>query len=248
MAEKLSAQKISNILKANSIADTEFTIIVEESVPSTNDLLLKMLADSKGDLPKTIVTADMQTSGKGRQGKTWISVPGNISVSIYWPFECTHEKLYGLSLVVGIVVARVLQKTGLNDVQLKWPNDIYWHNQKLGGILIETKHNKAGIIDAIIGIGLNIVPMDNKVEQIDQKFVSLETALQHSVDRNQILAQILIELNVALTQFMQEGFSAFTAEWQKLDSKLPSLSKDVDLMSKIINADKTKHGSDDQSV
>lgn len=111
-------------------------------------------------------------------------------------------------------------------MQLKWPNDIYWQNHKMGGILIETKSNKFGVIDTIIGIGLNIVDMSSQSHNIDQKFVSLENALERTISLNLLVPQLLIELNDILTQFTQLGFDAFVAEWQSLDAKIASKSGD----------------------
>lgn len=237
MAEnKLSATEILHML-TNAVPDNDFQVIVEESLPSTNDYLMELLSSSKEPMPKTALLAEMQTKGKGRHGRNWVSVPGNISLSVYWPFACTLDKLYGLSLVVGIAIARVIKANGLADVQLKWPNDIYWQNCKMGGILIETKQNRPGIIDTIIGIGLNIVEMDDKSTQIEQKFVSLERALRHKVQLNKLVAQLLLELNTVLKQFTQSGFSEFIAEWKAFDSQIASASQEMDVFSKIINAE-----------
>ena len=219
--QKLSAQEILNALPEQC-----FNVIVEDCLPSTNDYLLNLASTSPTILPKTAVLAETQTNGKGRQGRNWVSPAGNLYLSLYWPFKCSLEDLYGLSLVVGIAIARVLKNNGLHDVQLKWPNDIYWQNHKMGGILIETKSNKFGVIDTIIGIGLNIVDMSSQSHNIDQKFVSLENALERTISLNLLVPQLLIELNDILTQFTQLGFDAFVAEWQSLDAKIASKSGD----------------------
>jgi len=221
-----------------------FSVIVEDSLPSTNDYLLDMISKSAEQMTKTAVLAETQTGGKGRQGKQWVSPEGNIYLSVYWPFKCTLEKLYGLSLVVGIAIARVLKANGLADVQLKWPNDIYWQGRKMGGILIETKQNRPGIIDTIIGIGLNIVEMEAYSQEIGQKFVSLESALQHRVYRDKLVAQLLLELDAILNRFTQAGFADFIDEWKTLDAKISSTSTEMDLFAKIINAEKMQTDSD----
>lgn len=237
---KLSAHNIFDLLAANHTPAHDFNVIVEDSLASTNDYLMQLLAESTEPLPKTAVLAEEQTGGKGRNGKNWVSIRGNIHLSVYWPFQCTLDKLYGLSLVVGVAIARVLKANGLIEVQLKWPNDIYWHARKLGGILIETKPKGRAAIDTIIGIGLNIIAMEEYAAQINQKFVSLEDALQCKIYRDKLVAQLLLELNTVLNQFAQEGLGAFLEEWKTLDSKIMSNSVDTDIYAKIINAEKTQ--------
>ena len=193
--DKLSATEIQSLLAAHQVPVEEFNVIVEESLSSTNDYLMELVSKSATLMPKTAVLAETQTAGKGRQGRNWVSVKGNILLSVYRPFAGKFEDLYGLSLAVGIAIARVLKAHGLADVQLKWPNDIYWQERKMGGILIETKQNRPGVIDTIIGIGLNVVDMQDHSAQIDQKFVSLEDALQHKVYRDKLVACLLLELD-----------------------------------------------------
>jgi BirA family biotin operon repressor/biotin-[acetyl-CoA-carboxylase] ligase len=234
--EKLSIQEILNSLPKQS-----FEVIVEQCITSTNDYLLDLISKRENDLSKIVVLAETQTNGKGRQGRTWISPPGNILMSVYWPFKCNLESLYGLSLVVGIAVARALQASGLSNVQLKWPNDIYWQGHKMGGILIETKQNKSGIIDTVIGLGLNLVDLAEHRHEIDQKAVALENALGCKVSRNKLVADLLNEMNLVLTQFAHEGFGDFVAEWKALDAKITSGTPGkLDALAKIMYADGLK--------
>lgn len=231
----LSEQQIMNFMPENA---HDFKIIIEKNLPSTNDYLLAIIANKREPLPKTALLAEIQTAGRGRGGSSWISTPGNILLSIYWPFYGALDKLYGLSLVIGIAVARVLKNNQLVDVQLKWPNDIYWHNSKMGGILIETKQHAPSVIGVVIGIGLNIIAMDNLQEQIDQEYISLEQALGHKVIREKIIGELLVEFNKVLTDFGTKGFEAFINEWKSFDCQLPSNSETKDLISKIIYAEK----------
>lgn len=240
MTQILSSENIRQILTDNALKADEFNIIVEECLDSSNDYLMKLVTSADTELPKTAVLAITQTGGKGRQGRVWVSAPGNIHLSVYWPFKGTLDSLYGLSLVVGIAIARVLKNIGLTDVQLKWPNDIYWQNRKMGGILIETKQNRAGVIDTIIGIGLNVVDMTAYSEQINQEFVSLQNALQRQVYLDKLVAQLLIELNNILIDFAARGFQPFIAEWKDLDAKIDTNSQELDLLSQILSPEKMK--------
>lgn len=237
MHEELSAAEIET-----SIPEHCFNIIVENCIPSTNEYLFDLVSKSETILPNTAVLAQTQTGGKGRDGRIWVSPPGNIYLSVYWPFHGNHDALYGLSLVVGIAIARVLKNNGLHDVQLKWPNDIYWQAHKMGGILIETKPNKLGVIDVIIGIGLNVVAMPEQAQKITQKFVSLENALQRKVALNKLVAELLVEINTVLVKFKSCGFSSFVTEWKGLDAQITSKSAvDFNLLDKITYGDQERH-------
>lgn len=216
--ESLNAVDINTLLADLSDLSNEITIIIKDQLASTNDYLFELVNNNDLPLPKTVVLTETQTAGKGRQGRVWVSPPGNIYLSLYWPFACTLDKLYGLSLVVGIAIARVLRANGVEDVKLKWPNDVFWQGRKLGGILIETKRNKNGWLDAIIGIGLNIKEMDQFEQQINQKNVSLEDIMQHKIYRNKLIAQLLAELANVLVLFADKGFDHFIAEWKDLET------------------------------
>jgi len=216
--EQLNAQDIIDLLASCSNLDREISVIVKESLPSTNDYLFEMVKNSETLLPKMALLVETQTAGKGRQGRVWVSPPGNIYLSLYWPFKGDLNQMYGLSLVVGIAVARVLKANGLDEVKLKWPNDIFWQERKLGGILIETRQNAVGMIDTIIGLGLNIQSMDEYSAEITQKHVGLETAVQHKIYRNKLVAQLLIELDSVLKQFADDGFEVFVDEWKSFDT------------------------------
>jgi BirA family transcriptional regulator, biotin operon repressor / biotin---[acetyl-CoA-carboxylase] ligase len=207
-----------NPVVIQQLIDSKVTtnIILFEVLPSTNEYIFEQLANPELK-NNSVVLALTQTAGKGRQGRNWISPPGNIYMSYYWQFHGTLEKLYGLSLTVGIAIARVLKANGLEDVKLKWPNDIFWNGYKMGGILIETKTKSPGIIDVVIGLGLNIQNMSDWHNQISQRYVELENALQHPVYKNKLIAQIIVELQQILTQFAANGFESFVNEWKQYD-------------------------------
>lgn len=212
---KLSATEILDLLAECPTFEHDVKIIIGDLLNSTNDYLLQLIGQ---EVPqqKILVLAEKQTSGKGSQGRTWVSPPGNIYMSLYWPFDCTLDKLQGLSLVVGVAVARVLKDIGLAHVKLKWPNDIFWQQRKMGGILIETKQ-RGNQTDTVIGLGLNICDMQAYQSEISQNFVVLEDALQRKVLRNKLIAQLLIELAQVLQQFAAQGFDAFADEWKAFD-------------------------------
>jgi BirA family transcriptional regulator, biotin operon repressor / biotin---[acetyl-CoA-carboxylase] ligase len=104
-------------------------------IDSTNQYLLDRIGElSSGDA----CVAEYQQAGRGRRGRKWFSPFGsNLYLSMYWKLDQGPAAAMGLSLVIGIVMAEVLQRLGAEDVRVKWPNDLYLKDRKLAGILVE---------------------------------------------------------------------------------------------------------------
>ena len=160
-----------------------------------------------------VCLAEHQTAGRGRHGHQWQSPHAeNIYLSFSWSFEKQPEHLSLLSLWVRIIIAEVLEGAGLSGHGIKWPNDIYWQRQKMGGILLETSNLSSMII---VGIGLNI-HMQNAGE-IDQPWTSLNQAMNESINRNHLLLNMLDKLHVGLSQFSAMTADDVKQQWQKWD-------------------------------
>lgn len=129
-------------------------------VSSTNTLALELA--SAGASHGSIVLADSQEGGRGRQGRKWASPEGqlNIYMSVILRQEDTpalREAPGLIPLAAGLATIEAIKKTAhLNDLSLKWPNDIMAGGRKLGGILVEARTKSSGAIYAALGIGLNV--------------------------------------------------------------------------------------------
>ncbi len=119
-----------------------------DSVSSTNDYAIDLA--SKGLDEWTVITASKQTNGRGRNGRTWESLEGNLFCSIIAPRSVNHQSI--LSLLVAVSLGDALVQIGLQDFHYKWPNDIMIEDSKVAGILIEIKPDSY----IVIGIGVNI--------------------------------------------------------------------------------------------
>ena len=124
----------------------------------------RVLIRNKWMGPWSSVLALQQTAGRGRRKRFWISPPGNIYGTWYWPFTADNERLFQYrpvaSLLAGDILASVFSEMGV-DVRIKWPNDIVWNNRKLCGILVEEKDGHV-----CVGIGVNLVsaPDESRME------------------------------------------------------------------------------------
>jgi len=182
-------------------------------IDSTNTYLLDLA--KQGAPSGAICFAHSQTAGRGRRGRLWLSPPGS---NIYCSFlqHLSNNKM-GLSLVVGIAIARVLTRFSVKGIGLKWPNDIYCQQKKLGGILIELGQLQQTQY-AVIGIGINVNLSPETIANIDQPCIDLQTALAPlATDTNQLAAELISELLTVLAQFNLHGLAPFLAEWHTYD-------------------------------
>ncbi len=191
-----------------------FALEVLDHAESTNTLLLQRAA--AGAAGGSVIAAEWQTHGRGRRGRAWHSTLGGAATfSLLWRFQQGAGFLSGLSLAVGVAVARALAALGIHDAGLKWPNDVVWRGRKLAGMLIEMQGDMLGPSAAVIGIGLNCRVPDALRSRIDQPVAGLEEACGTAPDRNRVLALLLIELERVLDAFARDGFTPLRAEWQR---------------------------------
>jgi BirA family biotin operon repressor/biotin-[acetyl-CoA-carboxylase] ligase len=126
--------------------------------------------------------------------------------------------LAGLSLAVGVALARALRTFLPRDVGLKWPNDLVWHGQKLAGILVEIAGESAGPSYAVIGVGINVRMPTAASDNINQPWTDLYRISQKTPSRNALAAAVLEQLATVLCEFERQGLSVFLDEWRRLDS------------------------------
>ncbi|AZS51807.1 bifunctional biotin--[acetyl-CoA-carboxylase] ligase/biotin operon repressor BirA [Entomomonas moraniae] len=192
---------------------TQWPITVLPSINSTNTECFYLL--QLGARPPFAITSEQQTAGKGRRGREWASPFGrNIYYSLMVTLKNGSQQLEGLSLTIGLAVLKTLKKIGINDVGLKWPNDLLVNNKKVCGILIELQGDPADLYNVVIGIGIN-VNMPSLSLNIDQPWTSLQQELGQLIDRN----NLLIELNHSLAHYLdihtQQGFEYLKNEWEE---------------------------------
>lgn len=188
---------------------------VLDSVDSTNNYLLQTLSKTSITTHKLfVVVSETQTNGRGRQGRAWLSALANsLTFSILWRFDKDLAHLSGLSLVIGLAVARTLRFFSVERIKLKWPNDILFNNNKIGGILTEIRHKPNGSSFAVIGIGINFYLSGSLKSLIDQATIDLYQVTGKYLDRNLVLGSLLTELRNILVDFDLHGFQYFKEEW-----------------------------------
>ena len=184
-------------------------------IDSTNQYLLDRLSElQSGDA----CVAEYQQAGRGRRGRKWFSPFGsNLYISMYWRLEQGHAAAIGLSLVIGIVIAEVLQSLGADKVRVKWPNDLYLQDRKLSGILVELTGKTGDAAQIVSGAGINLMMRRVESDVVNQGWISLQEA-GISIDRNTLAACLIKELRAGFKLFENEGLAPYLTRWEKLDN------------------------------
>ena len=149
------------------------------------------------------VVADYQTAGRGQGTNTWESERGkNLLFSVLLhPCQVPANRQFHISMAMSLAICDALGQH-IGDLSVKWPNDIYWGDGKIGGILIEHRLHGAMIRDSIIGVGLNV---NQRVFRSDAPNpVSLWQICEHETDREQLLRDIL----EAFGRYMEQDVKA----------------------------------------
>ena len=194
-----------------------FSVEILPELDSTNTELMRRARAGQRD--PILLLAERQTAGRGRLGRTWVSAGPSASgqapvdsLTFSLGIELQPPDWSGLSLAVGLSLAQSLHPS----IQLKWPNDLWWHDRKLGGILIETA-SVGALRYAVIGIGLNInTPAAASSEAWRTPPAALNEVLP-GVEATDVLQQVILPLVKCLQRFETQGFAPQQADFQTRD-------------------------------
>jgi len=205
--------------KINSYISSNFDpslIEVHNLIDSTNSYLLRRLPNQLKQ--EQVCLAEYQSAGRGRRGRRWESPFGShVYLSMYWQLEQGFSAAMGLSLVTALAVSDAVNAVTGIAVELKWPNDVYIHGEKLAGILIDLEGPVEGPSHSVIGIGLNLSMPENSAKKIDQDWTDLQTHTTQKIDRNELSAQLIDCLKQRLVRFEKNGLVSMIDEWHTLD-------------------------------
>jgi len=191
---------------------------IHDLIDSTNSYLVAL--PNKAVRDGIVCVAEYQSEGRGRRGRTWVSPFGsNIYLSILWNFQNGSASINGLSLAVGVAVIKTLKSIGVDDVGLKWPNDILWRGKKLAGILIEVSGEANGSCKVVIGLGLNVHLSNQSGKEITQDWVDLKHIISDNAltIRNQLVAELLNQLMPTIATFEEETLASYLDAWRSYD-------------------------------
>ena len=157
-------------------------IVHIDETDSTNSWLQKRLAADERSDANLVIWAEYQTAGRGCGTNQWESErEKNLTFSmLIHPKELPATQQFHISMAISLAICEAIGQH-IGDVCIKWPNDIYWRNGKIGGILIENTLKGSIIMDSIIGVGLNV---NQRVFKSDAPNpVSMWQICEHETDR-----------------------------------------------------------------
>jgi len=210
--KQIIANYCANVCSANKIE-------VHSVIDSTNTFLLRRIPNQvqKGQ----VCVAEFQSAGRGRRGRTWVSPFGShIYFSMYWYLEQGMAAAMGLNVVVALAISDAIHNLYQLEAQLKWPNDIYLNDKKLAGILIELEGQALEPCHSVIGIGLNVNMPAQMAEKIDQPWSDIQSNINQTVDRNQLVGELITCLNKRLIEHEESGISSMVDDWLDRDKYL----------------------------
>lgn len=215
----------------------EAKAIYLDEVDSTNRYLLEYQPAEGEDA--TICVADFQTAGRGCGSNSWESERGkNLLFSLLiHPTDIEAREQFHISMAISLAICDAMQSYGMKDVSVKWPNDIYWKDKKLCGILIENRLSGTFIRDSIIGIGLN-VNQDVFLSDAPNP-VSMRQILGREFNRDEVLRRILAKLNVCrcMVDFTYMRYNAML--YRRGKGFFPFRNASGEFMAEILETDRS---------
>jgi BirA family biotin operon repressor/biotin-[acetyl-CoA-carboxylase] ligase len=186
-----------------------FSVEILPSIDSTNTELMRRARIGQTD--PVLLVAERQTAGRGRLGRPWHSDHKQLQgLTFSLGLSMGRLDLSGLSLAVGLSLASSLHP----DLKLKWPNDLWWQNRKLGGILIET----VSVLESrylVIGVGLNLTQPEVSGLRTPAAWVE---ELDPALDAPAVLARVLAPLVQTVQAFEDQGFAPYQSAFLKRDA------------------------------
>ncbi|MDF0666598.1 MAG: biotin--[acetyl-CoA-carboxylase] ligase [Nitrospira sp.] len=205
-ATLLNIDSIRSTLATTSLGHV---LYLHQDLPSTNTEAASLVR--AGAPHGTVVIAESQSGGYGRHGRTWFSPPGlNIYCSVIirgtGQSLSLSQWLSWVPLVSALAVTEAVQQMAAISLSLKWPNDLLLHDRKVGGILCESSFATTNDPVVVIGIGLNVnVPPVTFPEDLRPIAASLIEASRRPIDRNRLIAQLLLEVEHGLEELRTHG-------------------------------------------
>ncbi len=217
--ELLDETRIRAVVSSAHAARIESLSLTFET-DSTNTRLLAAAPPRQGSAH--VALTELQLAGRGRRGRLWVApFGGSIALSLGWVFADAARASPALSLCVGVAVSRALGRCGADGISLKWPNDIWLADRKVGGVLLELRAEASGTAHVVIGVGLNVslAPAERRqFEEAGVRVAAVADACSTLPSRNLIAGALIDELLGMLVAFERDGFAAFRDAWISLDA------------------------------
>jgi len=185
----------------------------------------------------TVIISEKQSGAKGRLGKSWESPLGGIWLSLVVKPNVDHSKIPMITLATGVAVVKTLERIGIENAEIKWPNDVMINDKKVCGILTEAITKFNSIESVIIGVGID-ANFDVNVlsKELQEGTTTLDIELGHRVNENEIIRFFLEEFEKIGTLFEDGKFEGILKEWRKYSYSIGKIVEVREPFSKSFDA------------
>jgi BirA family biotin operon repressor/biotin-[acetyl-CoA-carboxylase] ligase len=209
--EYIKSSEISEGLDTKYIGK-ELYVFNEVSSTNTVAKFLSMHDVENG----TVIISEKQTDAKGRSGKYWESPLGGVWLSIILKPNVDHSKLPLITLATGVAVAKTLEKIGVENPEIKWPNDIMIDGRKVCGILTEAVAKLNTIENVIVGVGIDAnLEINEFPEELQAGTTTLKKELGRDGDENLLIKIFLEEFEKISETFYNKEYEEILKDWRK---------------------------------
>ena len=209
--EYIKKSEITDGLNTNYIGKE---LYVYKEISSTNTVakFLSMNDAQNG----TVVISEKQTKAKGRSGKSWESPLGGVWLSIVLKPNVEQSRFPLITLATGVAVAKTLEKIGVENPEIKWPNDIMINGKKVCGILTEAVAKFNTVENVIIGVGIDAnLDISQLPKELQLGTTTLKDELKREGNENLLIKIFLEEFEKISELFNHEGYEDILKEWRK---------------------------------
>lgn len=222
-------KKITEASIKKHLGNDAFSFEIFDTIDSTNSYARKVLCD------KHVVISDMQTAGRGRQGREFYSPKDNgIYMSVVLGVNKTFSELDLFTVAIATITCNAIEKnTGL-DCKIKWVNDIFIKRKKVCGILCENIMSEDGtkIEYIIVGIGINVA----SVECFPEELSGIAGAIETDIDRNLLISEILKEIyGFSASYEFDKYLSDYRDKSLVIDKKISFVRNEIEYSGKVVS-------------
>lgn len=201
-----------------------------DEVSSTNDIAKELASDGCDE--GTVVIAGIQTSGRGRLSRRWISPQGGLWFSIILRPQMLPGDFNLLNVLASVSICKVIRNKFNINAEIKWPNDILIEEKKVCGILIENSVTSGQSEYSVIGIGIN-TNIDNSYFSEELNATSLNSEVNREIDNENLLKHILSGIKLSYDNLKRGETASLLNEWKEMNCLIGKMVKAYD-ESKVI--------------
>ena len=164
----------------------------------------------------TVIISEKQSGAKGRLGKSWESPLGGIWLSLVVKPNVDHSKIPMITLATGVAVVKTLERIGIENAEIKWPNDVMINDKKVCGILTEAVTKLNSIETVVVGVGIDAnLNIEDFPKDLQKTTTSIEHELGKKVDENQLIKIFFEEFENIYELYSHEKYEEILKEWRK---------------------------------